>query len=106
MKNDVFLGTQKCVTEGLLRGPWCQSARTHICVQRAVCVRWHLPESAHPTVMMQMFRVHHAWFRVYCAWGATSLNSVSLSTVSLSCIFVFAPFFICMDLSIVQTQHP
>ena len=27
-------------------------------------------------------------------------------TVSLSCIFVFAPSFIHMDLSIMQTQHP
>ena len=30
----------------------------------------------------------------------------SLSTMSLSCIFVFAPSFNHMDLSIVQTQHP
>ena len=27
-------------------------------------------------------------------------------TLSFSCIFVFASSFICMDLSIVQTQHP
>ena len=26
-----------------MRGPWCWSARTHIRVQRAVCMRWHLP---------------------------------------------------------------
>ena len=27
-------------------------------------------------------------------------------TVSLSCILVFAPSLICVDLSIMQTQHP
>ena len=32
---------------------------------------------------------------------------LSLSqTVSLSCFFVFAPSFICVDLSIKQIQHP
>ena len=44
----MFLGTQKCVTEGFLRGLWCQSTHTHICVQRAVCVCQHLPKSALP----------------------------------------------------------
>ena len=30
----------------------------------------------------------------------------TFSTMSLSCIFVFAPYFNCMDLSIMQKQHP
>ena len=33
------------------------------------------------------------------------LLSFSLNTVSLACIFVFAPSFIHVDLSIMQTQH-
>ena len=56
---------------GVLRGPWCQSTHTHICVQRTVCVRRHLPESTCPMVTTRTFRVHCALFRVYRAWGAT-----------------------------------
>ena len=57
--------------EGFLRGPWCQRARTHICVQCTICVCRNLPKSAHPTVMTQTFRIQCAWFHIYCAWGAT-----------------------------------
>ena len=79
-ENDVFSGTQKHVTEGFLRGPWCRSARTHIRVQRAVCVHRHLPESARPMVTMQTFCVHRAWFPIYRMWGATYMCLGSVLT--------------------------
>ena len=44
-----------------MRGPWSQSAHTHIHVQRVVCVHWHIPESAHPMVTTSTFHIYHAW---------------------------------------------